>query len=178
MRSRVGSSARHRLRARMQWLLWAVPIPNAHVWVQPISFVLVGALALSSVRGFLLSFSQVFSAWSTAVTSNSTVLLLAQVMGAYLVATLLMLRMKVPPEYRCVTEGALPCSAGVHRPLRAVACTPCRRGITDAVGDVRFDFFHRWSDAIFVVSALASVIVFAVRTCARVVPRPTGRHAK
>lgn len=118
----------------MEWMLFMLPIPNAALWVQPVSFALIGILAFNSVRGFLINASQAVSTWSFTATYNSIVLILAEVMGAYFVATVLMFRMRVPPEYR--------------------------KGITDAVGDIQFNFFHRFSDAIFIVAALASVVLF------------------
>ena len=54
-------------------------IAGAVHWVQPISLTFVGILVFTSVRGFLVSFANVFIAWSSAVTSNSVVILLAQV---------------------------------------------------------------------------------------------------
>ncbi len=54
-------------------------------------------------------------------------------------------------------------------------CVPClhsipvhgctsrnRKAITAVIGDIEFNFFHRWSDFIFVVSALLTIVVFFV----------------
>ena len=80
---------------------------------------------------------QLFAAWSSSVSSNSVVLLLAQVMGMYFTSYVLLMRMNLPPKYRTV--------------------------ITEVVGgDVQFNFFHRWFDVIFVVSALVSIGVLVV----------------
>ncbi len=43
---------------------------------------------------------QMFSAWSSSVTSNSVLLFLAQVMGAYFISVVLLIRMAMPPNYR------------------------------------------------------------------------------
>ncbi len=37
-----------------------------------------------------------------------------------------------------------------------------RKAITTVIGDIEFNFFHRWSDFIFVVSALLTIVVFVV----------------
>lgn len=76
-------------------------VPDAHLWVQPISLAFVGLLVFTSVRGFLISFSNLFAAWSSSlVSSASVVLLLAGVMGTYFIASVLLLRMAMPEQYR------------------------------------------------------------------------------
>jgi hypothetical protein len=37
-----------------------------------------------------------------------------------------------------------------------------RKAITAAIGTIEFNFFHRWSDFIFVVSALLTIVAFFV----------------
>jgi hypothetical protein len=43
---------------------------------------------------------QMFSAWSTSVSSESVMLFLAQVMGAYFISVVLLIRMAIPAHYR------------------------------------------------------------------------------
>ena len=81
-------------------------VREAHLWVQPISLAFVGLLVFSSVRGFLVSFANLFVAWSSSVTSNSVVVLLAQVMGTYFISSVLLLRMAMPEQYRCVPKSS------------------------------------------------------------------------
>lgn len=119
-------------------VLLSVPRKQAEMYVQPVSFVFVGTLVFTSVRGFLMSLSQLFSAFSRSlglspVTSASFVLLLAEVMGMYFVSVLLLLRMSMPEEYR--------------------------RGVSTAIGAIHFNFFHRWFDVIFLLSGCVSIVV-------------------
>lgn len=48
---------------------------------------------------------QMFAAWSSSVSSNSVVLLLAEVMGSYFVSYVLLMRMNLPPKYRHVPHA-------------------------------------------------------------------------
>lgn len=120
-----------------------VPRTEAALWVQPVSFVFIGILVFTSVRGFLLSFSQAVNMKSiqklggfSSVTSSSVILVFAQVMGMYFVSVLLLLRMSMPEEFR--------------------------RGVTKAMGPIRFNFFHRWFDIIFLLSACITIIIFVL----------------
>lgn len=129
---------------------------HATFWVQPVSFVFVGILAVSSVRGFLGSISNLIHYSSGGVRSTAggargahgdgevstlIALLLGFVMGTYFVSTLLLIRMSVPEKFR--------------------------GGITRAVGDIRFFFFHRWFDVIFVLSACASIVAHMLLSAMR-----------
>jgi hypothetical protein len=152
-------------------MAFEVPAATAAWFVQPASFLLVGVLAVGSIRGFLQSLARLAS-WggarsgrgvvagvgssssssvvldtiSAATTTTTTAaattasagfespdvdektsprealygalsLLVAQLLGMYALSTLLLMRMSVPEEYRA--------------------------GITRAVGDIHFNFFHR-----------------------------------
>ncbi|KAI9002240.1 Abscisic acid G-protein coupled receptor-domain-containing protein [Gaertneriomyces semiglobifer] len=99
-------------------------------WAPQLSFVFVGVMVVCSIRGLLIQFMKFFRAFSSSLSPNNIVLFLAHVMGMYFLSTVLMMRMSVPPQYRTI--------------------------ITDVLGRIEFDFYHRWFDVIFLISALAS----------------------
>nr|CAG4650182.1 EOG090X06XN [Sida crystallina] len=100
-------------------------------WSQHVSFFLVGCIVVTSIRGLLLTLTKFFYAISSSKSSNVIVLMLAQIMGMYFVSSVLLMRMNMPAEYRTI--------------------------ITQVLGDLKFPFYHRWFDVIFLVSALSSI---------------------
>ncbi|GLH11508.1 hypothetical protein R5R35_012040 [Gryllus longicercus] len=100
-------------------------------WSQHISFFLVGCIVVTSIRGLLLTLTKFFYAISSSKSSNIIVLVLAQIMGMYFVSSVLLMRMNMPAEYRII--------------------------ITQVLGELQFNFYHRWFDVIFLVSALSSI---------------------
>uniref|UniRef100_A0A2C9LS72 Abscisic acid G-protein coupled receptor-like domain-containing protein n=1 Tax=Biomphalaria glabrata TaxID=6526 RepID=A0A2C9LS72_BIOGL len=100
-------------------------------WSQQISFLLVGVIIVTSIRGFLITLTRFFYAIASSKSSNVIVLCLAQIMGMYFVSCVLLMRMNMPQEYRLI--------------------------ITEVLGDLQFNFYHRWFDVIFLVSALSSI---------------------
>jgi hypothetical protein len=59
------------------------------------------------------------------------VLALAQIMGMYFVSSVLLMRMNMPAQYRTI--------------------------VSQVLGELQFNFYHRWFDVIFLVSALSSI---------------------
>ncbi|XP_041373154.1 Golgi pH regulator-like [Gigantopelta aegis] len=100
-------------------------------WSQQISFLLIGIIIVSSIRGLLITLTRFFYAIASSKSSNAIVLCLAQIMGMYFVSSVLLMRMNMPPEYRSI--------------------------ITEVLGELQFNFYHRWFDVIFLVSALSSI---------------------
>jgi hypothetical protein len=100
-------------------------------WSQHISFGLVGIIVFCSTRGFLLTMSKFFIWMSSPKSSNFLVLVLSQIMGMYFVAMVLLMRMNMPVQYRSI--------------------------ITEVLGDLQFNFYHRWFDVMFLVAALCTI---------------------
>uniref|UniRef100_A0A8D8ALQ4 Golgi pH regulator n=2 Tax=Culex pipiens TaxID=7175 RepID=A0A8D8ALQ4_CULPI len=76
---------------------------------------------------------QFFYKISSSKSSNIIVLVLAQIMGMYFCSSVLLMRMNMPAEYRTI--------------------------ITEVLGGLHFNFYHRWFDVIFLVSALTTIVI-------------------
>lgn len=100
-------------------------------WSQHISFILVGAIVVTSTRGLLLTMSKFFIWISSPKSSNFVILFLSQIMGMYFVSMVLLMRMNMPVQYRSI--------------------------ITEVLGDLQFNFYHRWFDVMFLVAALCTI---------------------
>lgn len=100
-------------------------------WSQHVSFILVGVMIVTSIRGLLITLTKFFYAISSSKSSNVIVMGLAQIMGMYFVSSVLLMRMNMPASYREI--------------------------ITQVLGELQFSFYHRWFDVIFLISALSSI---------------------
>ncbi|CAB4058688.1 GPR89 [Lepeophtheirus salmonis] len=105
-------------------------------WSQHISFILVGAIVVTSTRGLLLTMSKFFIWISSPKSSNFIVLFLSQIMGMYFVSMVLLMRMNMPVQYRSI--------------------------ITEVLGELKFNFYHRWFDVMFLVSAVVTILILSL----------------
>ncbi len=105
-------------------------------WTQHISFIFVGVLVGIQIRGFLIFSTKVFVGWASTITPQTILLILTEIMGTYFVSMVLQIRMNLPVEHRQV--------------------------LTTVLGDIQFLFYHRWFDAIFILSAFITIFVFYI----------------
>ena len=68
-------------------------------------------------RGLLLTMSKFFIWISSSKSSNVLVLFFSQIMGMYFMSMVVLMRMNMPEEYRAI--------------------------VTDVLGDLQFNFYHR-----------------------------------
>lgn len=113
-------------------LLLARDREEAQVLAQVISTSMVGILVFNSFRGLLVTMGKIFHQIGPR-DSSFVALLLTEIMGQYLLSSIIILDMNVPHKYR----GDL-----FYK---------------------RFEFFRVWSDALFIFAGLASaVLIYAL----------------
>jgi len=103
------------------------------MWSQQLSFIVVGIIVVTSTRGLLLTMSKFFIWISSSKSSNVLVLFFSQIMGMYFMSMVVLMRMNMPPEYRAI--------------------------VTEVLGDLQFNFYHRWFDVMFLVAATCTIVL-------------------
>jgi len=105
---------------------------DVEVWSQQISFLLVGVLIVLSVRNLLIQLTKLFHFFASSSSGNFIVLFMSQVMGMYFISLVILMRMNMPARYREI--------------------------IGQVLGDLEFNFYHRWFDVIFLISATFTIL--------------------
>ena len=93
-------------------------------------------MIVSSIRGFLVVLQKVVHIYCKNISPNTISVLFGYLMGAYCVSAVMLLRMSLPEHYRGMLD--------------------------DVLGkNIKFPFFHRWFDVIFLVSVLLSYVILS-----------------
>jgi len=126
---------------------------NVGFWAQFISFVLVGVLVFTSVRGFVLLTMQIFASFAAPRLSDLILLCFTFVLGLYFLSSMTLMRSNLPNEYRHILSESLG-------------------------ANYSFNLFHRWFDFVFVVSAGLTLLFTAFFRWRRVRLRESLKHGE
>ena len=105
---------------------------DVQLWSKEISFIFVACIITSSIKNFLSEVLKVFRIVDRQEYSKALVLLSAQLVGLYVISSILMLRLNLPQANRLL--------------------------LTEILNAVEFDFFAKWFDAIYIFAAVASAV--------------------
>ncbi|CAB1101419.1 unnamed protein product [Ectocarpus sp. CCAP 1310/34] len=108
---------------------------DAEGWSELVSFVLIGVLVLLQTRGFLatittVSRASVISGFS--IPAQVLSLLWSMLMGTYFTSSVILMRVNLPPRHRVA--------------------------ITAVLGGMRFSFYQRWFDTVFLISGCVTAV--------------------
>ena len=110
-------------------------------WSPQITLTFVSIITVLTVRLFFSYFSSAFSAVSGGgATSPTFLLFVTEVMGLYLMSSILVIRQSLPEKHRHI--------------------------ITDALGglELEFEFYRRWFDAIFICASLLTLLLYTAQS--------------
>eukprot|EP00752_Nemacystus_decipiens_P014264 g12685.t1 len=111
---------------------------DAEGWSELVSFVLIGVLVLLQTRGFLATLTTVSRASITSgfsIPAQVLSLLLSMLMGTYFTSSVILMRVNLPPRHRVA--------------------------ITAVLGGMRFSFYQRWFDTVFLISGCVTAVTLA-----------------
>ncbi|CAM9222762.1 unnamed protein product, partial [Scytosiphon promiscuus] len=108
---------------------------DAEGWSELVSFVLIGVLVFLQTRGFLVTITTVSRASFTSgfsIPPQVLSLVLSQLMGTYFTSSVILMRVNLPPRHRVA--------------------------ITAVLGGMRFSFYQRWFDTVFLLSGCVTAV--------------------
>ncbi len=105
-------------------------------WSKQLSFLFIGWIIVLSIRSLLLLLQRI-SRWLFGTISTSTMIVLfAQIMGTYFIASVMLLRQNLPVAQRTVMASLLQ--------------------------GMQFLFYEQWFDMLFIISASVTLVYFVV----------------
>ena len=123
--------------SRYPWLAWL----NGLFAVRSVSFVFITVMFVVSLRGFFLNARKFLVLWVSPVSRASVLHVLSFITGCYFIASMMLMRMALPYEYRMI--------------------------VTAVMGNQQFQFYHRWNDLVFFGSSLITLGVHYLMRRAR-----------
>lgn len=110
-------------------------VVDVQVLSQYMTLLFIAAISAMSVRSFLKNMRKLLSFIKGGGSPASLVLLLSEMTGLYAISSVLLIRKNVPLKYRDVIDLVLG-------------------------GELEFQFFHRWFNALFLASACLTLLLF------------------